>query len=154
VGHIELRDLDDDDLDAVVELLRGDGAAAVRAHLGSAAADRPGLDAWIERSRASGEADLWVVTESGGFAGVAGAFTVHGEREVAYAITSHARGRGVGTATLQLLAARDPVRPLYARVPEADAPLEAVRERVGFAEATDAAASAGVRRYVLPPTLE
>lgn len=153
MAHIELRDVEDDDLDAVFALIGDPGGAALAEIAGVAHGDRAGFDAWIARVRADSDATLWVVTENGGFAGAAAAFPVGGEREVSYAVASHARGRGVGSATLQLLAGRAPVRPLYARLPQADAPSEAVRERLGFAEVGDPA-SGPVGRYVLPPTLE
>lgn len=151
MGHIELRDLDDDDLDAVFALFGDDGAAALAQVVASGTNDRAAFEAWL--SRAASQDAVWVVTEDGGFAGVAGVFGGDDERELTFAIASHARGRGVGDATLQLLTAREPIRPLYARIADADAPSEAVRERLGWSEWGEPA-SGPVHRYVLMPTLE
>src|SRR3546814_4956801 len=116
VSHIELRDLDDDDLDAVFDLLREPEAVSPAAFTPSDPDDRAAFDTWIDRQRTSADVRLWVVTDDGCFACTAAAFTIDGDREVTYWIAHHARGRGVGTAALRLLVAREPERPLYARV--------------------------------------
>lgn len=161
MGHIELRDLDDDDLDAVFDMMREPDAVAQAAFTASDPGDRAAFDAWIDRQRTSPEVSLWVVTENGGFAGTAAAFTIDGDREVTYWVAHHARGRGVGTAALRLLVAREPERPLYARVAAHNVPSAALLGRVGFTEVSRSTAFApGVGReveeivYVLPPTLE
>lgn len=161
MGHIELRDLDDDDLDAVFDMMREPEAVAQAAFTASAPDDRAAFDAWIDRQRTSPDVAVWVVTENGGFAGTAAAFTIDGDREVTYWIARHARGRGVGTAALRLLVAREPERPLYARVAAHNAPSAALLARVGFTEVSRSTAFApGLGReveevvYVLPPTLE
>src|SRR6516225_8816800 len=102
MGHIELRDLDDDDLDAIFEMMRDRLAIEQAAFTASDPDDRDAFDAWIARQRANRENDLFVVTENGGFAGTAGTFTTDGDREVTYWIARHAWGRGVATAALRL----------------------------------------------------
>jgi RimJ/RimL family protein N-acetyltransferase len=134
MGHIELRDLDDDDLDAIFEMMRDRLAIEQAAFTASDPDDRSAFDAWIARQRANRENDLFVVTENGGFAGTAGTFTTDGDREVTYWIARHAWGRGVATAALRLLVSREPARPLFARVAAHNAGSIAVLERVGFTE--------------------
>ena len=56
------------------------------------------FDAWIARERAAPDVALYVVTESGGFAGTAALFSADGDREVTFWIARHAWGRGVATA--------------------------------------------------------
>lgn len=144
MAHIDLRALDDDDLDAVAALTSEPGALP-RAWSGT---DLAAL-------RDAGDGAVWIVTENGAFAGVAAASAIDGRREATYGIASHARGRGVGTAVLRLLAAREAERPLYVRVTDADAPAAAMLERIGFTDASDVPATApGERVFVLPPTLE
>jgi RimJ/RimL family protein N-acetyltransferase len=75
-----------------------------------------------------------VVTENGGFAGTAAAFTVEGDREVSFWIARHAWGRGVATTALRQLVSREPIRPLFARAAAHNAGSIAVLERVGFTE--------------------
>ncbi|MGP3533535.1 GNAT family N-acetyltransferase [Microbacterium sp. RD1] len=161
MGHIELRALDDDDLDAVFEMMRDPDAVAQAAFTASDPDDRDAFDAWISRNRSDPDVSMWVVTESGGFAGTAAAFTVDGDREVTYWIARHAQGRGVGSEALRLLLAREPERPLYARVAATNVPSAALLARAGFTEVSCMSSYApGAGReveevvYVLPPTLE
>jgi hypothetical protein len=114
VNHIELRALDDDDLDAIFEMMRDREAIAMAAFTAEDPDDRAAFDAWIERQRADENVLSFVVTENGGFAGTIAAFTVDGDREVTYWIARHAWGRGVATAALRLLVSHEPIRPLFA----------------------------------------
>ena len=134
MSHIELRDLDDDDLDAVFEMMRDRESVEMAAFTASDPDDRDAFDEWMTRHRGSADVSMFVVTERGGFAGTAAAFTVDGDREVTYWIARHAQGRGVATAALRLLVSREPVRPLFARVAEHNAGSRAVLAKVGFTE--------------------
>ena len=55
VGHIELRDLDDDDLDAIFEMMRDRAAVEMAAFTAADPNDRDAFDAWIARERAAPE---------------------------------------------------------------------------------------------------
>ncbi len=134
MAHIELRPLDDDDLDAVFEMMRDPDAVAMAAFTAEDPDDRAAFDAWIARQRAADDVTALVVTEDGGFAGTAAAFTVDGDREVSYWIARHAWGRGVATAALRLLVSHEPTRPLFARVAAHNAASVAVLSKVGFTE--------------------
>lgn len=134
MNHIELRDLDDDDLDAIFEMMRDPEAIALAAFTAADADDRAAFDSWIARQRSSSDVLSLVVTENGGFAGTAAAFTVDGDREVSYWIARHAWGRGIAGEALRLLVSREAERPLFARVAAHNAPSIAVLERNGFTE--------------------
>jgi len=134
VHHIDLRPFDDDDLDAVFEMMRDREAVEMAAFTASDPDDRAAFDAWIARQRADDDVLCLVVTEDGGFAGTAAAFTVDGDREVSYWIARHAWGRGVATAALRLLISHEPVRPLFARSAARNAASIAVLRKVGFTE--------------------
>lgn len=138
MAHIELRDLDDDDLDAIFEMMRDAESVAMAAFTASDPDDRAAFDAWIARERGAQDVALHVVTERGGFAGTAGVFTVDGDREVTYWIARHAWGRGVATAALRLLISREPTRPLFARVAAHNVRSIAVLEHCGFTEVSRA----------------
>jgi RimJ/RimL family protein N-acetyltransferase len=97
MGQIELRDLSDDDLDAVFEMMRDPEAVRMAAFTGADTDDRDAFDAWIARNRALEGVLQFVVTEGGGFAGTAATFNVETDREVTYWIARHAWGRGVAT---------------------------------------------------------
>jgi RimJ/RimL family protein N-acetyltransferase len=134
VGHIELRHLDDDDLDAIFEMMRDPKAVAMAAFTSEDPDDRDRFDAWIARERASAGVSLFVVTENGGFAGTAAAFTVDTDREVSLWLARHAWGRGVATAALRLLISHEAERPLYARAAAHNAAAIAVLTKMGFTE--------------------
>lgn len=114
MGQIELRDLNDDDLDAVFEMMRDADAVRMAAFTSADPDDRDAFDAWIARNRALEGVLQFVVTEDRGFAGTAATFNVDTDREVTYWIARHAWGHGVATAALKLLISREPVRPLRA----------------------------------------
>lgn len=134
MGHIELRDLDDDDLDAIFEMMRDPKGVAMAAFTSEDPDDRDRFDAWIARERAAEGVSIFVVTENGGFAGTAAAFTVDADREVSFWLARHAWGRGVATAALRLLVSHEAERPLYARAAAHNAASIAVLTRVGFTE--------------------
>jgi RimJ/RimL family protein N-acetyltransferase len=161
VGHIELRDLEDDDLDAIFEMMRDREAVAMAAFTAAYADDREIFDEWMARRRAAPEVSMFVVTENGGFAGTAAVFTVEDDREVTYWIARHAWGRGVATEALRILVSREPERPLFARVATHNAASLAVLTKLGFTEVSrdiDFAPGAGREVeeivMVLVPTLE
>jgi RimJ/RimL family protein N-acetyltransferase len=134
VNHIELRALEDDDLDAIFEMMRDREAIAMAAFTAQDPDDRAAFDAWIERQRRADDVLSLVVTENGGFAGTAAAFTVDGDREVSFWIARHARGRGVATEALRLLISREAIRPLFARAAAHNVGSITVLERNGFTE--------------------
>lgn len=134
MNHIELRPLDDDDLDAIFEMMRDPDAVAMAAFTAEDPDDRAAFDAWIDRQRAADGVVNLVVTENGGFAGTAASFDVAGGREVSFWIARQAWGRGVASEALRLLVSREPVRPLYARAAAHNTGSIAVLERNGFTE--------------------
>ncbi len=161
VNHIELRDLDDDDLDAIFEMMRDPEGVAMAAFTADDPDNRGAFEAWIARERSSGDVLYQVVTENGGFAGTAAVFTVDGDREVSIWIARHAWSRGVATAALRLLVSREPVRPLFARAAAHNAGSIAVLQHAGFTEVSrNVAYAPGIGReteeivFVLLPALD
>lgn len=161
MGHIELRDLDEDDLDAVFEMMRDRAGVEMAAFTAADPDDRGVFDEWMTRHRTAPEVSMFVVTEDGGFAGTAAVFSVDGDREVTYWIARHAWGRGVATEALRILVSREPERPLFARVAAHNAASIAVLTKVGFTEVSrDVDFAPGMGReveeivMVLVPTLE
>ncbi|WP_439591198.1 GNAT family N-acetyltransferase [Microbacterium sp.] len=161
MGHIELRDIDDDDLDAVFEMMRDAEAIALATFTADDPDDRAAFDSWAGRNRAADDVLYLIVTENGGFAGSIAAFTLDGDREVTYWLARHAWGRGIATEALRLLISREPERPLFARVAAHNAGSIAVLEKNGFTEVSrDVAFAPGLRRdteeivYALLPALD
>jgi len=134
--HVDLRPLEDDDLDAVFDMMRDPEAVRMAAFTAADPDDRDAFDAWIARNRAADGVSQWVVTEDGAFAGTAAAFNVDGDgdREVTYWIARHAWGRGVATAALRMLVSREPVRPLFARAAASNIGSIRVLGHAGFTE--------------------
>lgn len=161
MGHVELRDVDDGDLDAIFAMMRDAEARRLAAFTASDPDDRDAFDAWIARERARDDVSLQVVTENGGFAGTSAAFSVEGDREITVWLARHAWGRGVATAAVRLLLSREAVRPLFARVATHNAAAIAVLDKLGFTEVSRTAVFApGLGRdvdeavYTLMPALE
>lgn len=161
VAHVDLRPFDDDDADAVFEMMRDPDAVAQAAFTADDPSDREAFDAWLERHRTDDRVTMLVVTEDGGFAGTAAAFTVDGDREVTYWIARHAQGRGVASAALRMLVMREAERPLYARVAADNAASIAVLRGNGFSEIRRERSFAPARGaaidevvFALPPTLD
>lgn len=161
MGHIDLRNIDDDDLDAVFEMMRDPEAVALAAFTADDPDDRAAFDAWVAGERAAPDVQLFTVTDRGGFAGTAALFTVDGDREVSFWIKRGSWGHGVATAALRMLIAREPERPLYGRVAGHNDAARAVFERNGFTEVSRTTSFApGLGRdaevvvYALPPTLD
>ncbi|WP_091493126.1 GNAT family N-acetyltransferase [Microbacterium pygmaeum] len=149
MAHIDLHPLEDDDLDAVFEMMRDRDAVQAAAFTASDPDDRDAFEAWIARQRSAPDVACLVVTENGGFAGTIAAFTVEGDREVSYWIAKHAWGRGIATEALRLLIAREAERPLFARVATHNAASRAVLAKVGFTEVSrDVDFAPGVGREV------
>ncbi|MCU4673771.1 GNAT family N-acetyltransferase [Microbacterium fluvii] len=134
MGHIELRDLDDHDLDAVFEMTTDADAVALAAFTADDPTDRAAFDAWIARERASRSVALHAVTDDGAFVGIAATFAVGDDREATVWIAHEAWGRGVATEALRLLVAGEPERPLFARLAAHDAAAIAAFEHNGFTE--------------------
>ncbi|WP_438354747.1 GNAT family N-acetyltransferase [Microbacterium sp. CJ88] len=161
MGHIELRDIDEDDHDAVFEMMRDREAVAMAAFTADDPDDRAAFDAWLARNLANPTASTHVVTENGGFAGIAAAFSVGDDRELTYWIARNAWGRGVATAALRLLISHETERPLFARVAAHNAASVALLRRAGFTELSrDTGYAPGVGReveeivFALLPALE
>ena len=138
VNHIELRDLDDDDLDAIFEMMRDRESIRLAAFTVADPDDRAAFDERLHRMRTSPSIAVRAVEADGVFAGTVGAFTLDGEREVTYWIRRELWGNGIATAALRLLIAAEQERPLHARVAAANVGSLRVLERAGFARMEEA----------------
>ncbi len=161
MGHIDLREFDDDDLDAAFDMMRDPEAVALAAFTADDPDDRDAFDAWVAGRRAAGDVELFTVTHDGGFAGTAALFDVDDDREVSFWIKRGLWGHGVATGALRLLVAREPERPLFGRVAAHNAAGLAVFARNGFTEVSRTTSFApGLGRdaevvlFTLPPTLD
>lgn len=134
MGHIELREVRDDDLDAIFEMMRDPEAIALAAFTAADPDDRDAFDSWMNRNMSSPDTSVFVITENSGFAGSISAFTIEGQREVGFWLPRLAWGRGIATEALRQLISREPIRPLFARVAAHNHGSIAVLRKAGFAE--------------------
>lgn len=97
--------------------------------------DREAFLAHWERTSRDPENVRWTVAADGAAAGYVGSFPRDGLREVCYWLGREFWGRGIATEALKLLLAREPRRPLHARVARTNGGSIKVLERAGFVRA-------------------
>ena len=128
-----LREVRDDDLDALFAH-QADAGAAAMADFPSR--DRAAFDAHWVRIRADLRCLTRVVEVDGVVAGNVGVWDGDGGRELGYWIGREHWGRGVATAAVGLVLEVEPVRPLHAHVAAHNLGSLRVLERNGFTEVT------------------
>ncbi len=161
MGQIELRDLNDDDLDAVFEMMRDPEAVRMAAFTGADPDDRDAFDAWIARNRALEGVLQFVVTDA--------AASPAPPRPSTSRPTAKSRTGSPGTPGAAALRPRlcsccsrgSRCGPWRARVAVHNGASRRVLEKCGFTEVSrDSGFAPGVGRiveeivYVLTPTLD
>lgn len=147
---INLRALDDDDLDALFSWESDRAAARMAAFTRPDPADRAAFDAHYQRVLSDPENWTRAIEEDGVLVGMVATFTMEGDRELTYWVDPSRWGRGIATGAVRLLVADEPHRPLYARVAEHNVGSRRVLERNGFVKVGEEASWAdGVGRDVV-----
>jgi RimJ/RimL family protein N-acetyltransferase len=134
MASIVLRSVHDSDLDAIFVMQQDAEAVRMAAFTAPDPTDRAAFDAHMARIRTSPDVSVYAITLEDELVGTAGAFVMEGEREVTYWVDRARWGRGIATAALAELIAREPVRPLFARAASANAGSIAVLGKNGFVE--------------------
>jgi RimJ/RimL family protein N-acetyltransferase len=134
MATIDLRAIDDSDLDAIFAMEQEPEAVRMAAFTAQDPTDRVAFDAHMSRIRTSPDVSTYVITDEGEFVGTAATFLMEGEREVTYWVVQSRWGRGIATAALERLIDSEPVRPLLARAASANAGSAAVLKKNGFVE--------------------
>ena len=129
---IELRPVEDADLDALFAQSRDPESVRMAAFTSRDPDDRAAFDAHMAKLRTSPDVLLRAVTRDGELVGSVGSFVMDGQQEITYWIDRSAWGQGVASRAVALLLDLVPVRPLRARAASDNAGSLAVLRRAGF----------------------
>jgi len=129
---IALREVVDEDLDAVFRQMSDPESVWMAAFTREDPSDRAAFDAHLRRVRADPGNLLRAVTRDGEFVGTVGSFVLEGETEVTYWVERAAWGRGIATRALELLLELLPARPVFARAASDNAASLRVLAKAGF----------------------
>jgi RimJ/RimL family protein N-acetyltransferase len=132
VTGVELRAIEDADLDALFEQMRDPESVRMAAFTADDPDDRAAFDAHMARVRARPDVTNRAITCDGVLVGSIASFVVDGDTEVTYWIDRTAWGRGIAGRALALLLDLVPTRPLYARAASDNAGSLTVLRRSGF----------------------
>lgn len=147
--RIELRELADDDLDALFRWEQEPRAVEMAAFTPADPTDRAAFDAHRARIRDDPATLNRAIVESGRFVGTIASFPSELGREITYWVDPAQWGRGVASAALVAFLDLERTRPLHARVAVHNLASAQVVQRAGFAPVgSDRGFAAGVGREV------
>ena len=129
---IELRAVDDTDLDVFFTHQQDADACRMAAFTSKDPADRGAFDSHWVRIRDDADVLIRTVLVDGVVAGHVASFVMFGQRDVTYWIGREYWGAGVATRALSLLLREDSTRPIHARVATDNAASIRVLEKCGF----------------------
>jgi RimJ/RimL family protein N-acetyltransferase len=129
---IELRPVEDADLDALFEQFRDPESVWMAAFTAADPDDRAAFDAHMAKLRTSPDLVFLAVTRDGQLVGSIGSFVMDGQQEITYWIDRSAWGQGVAGRAVALLLDLVPVRPLRARAASDNIGSLRVLQRAGF----------------------
>ncbi|TDD60397.1 N-acetyltransferase [Kribbella antibiotica] len=132
MAEVELRDVEDGDLDALFEMMRDPESVRMAAFTSKDPNDRTAFDAHVARLRSSPELTFLAITRDGEFAGTVGSFEMEGDTEVTYWVGRAFWGQGIAGQALALLLQIVPTRPIHARAASDNAGSLRVLEKAGF----------------------
>jgi RimJ/RimL family protein N-acetyltransferase len=132
MAAIELRPVEDPDLDALFEQMRDPESVRMAAFTPDDPDDRSAFDAHMARVRSAPGITERAVICDGQLVGTIAAFPMEGDTEVTYWIDRAAWGRGIASRALELLLDLVPVRPLHARAASDNAGSLRVLQKAGF----------------------
>lgn len=129
---IELRPLEDRDLEVFFGHLQDAGAIWMAAFTPPDPSDRETFDAHWARLRRDDTVVARTVVADGSVVGHVAAFDMMGDREITYWLDRAVWGRGVATAALGAFLTVESTRPLYGRAAADNAASIRVLEKCGF----------------------
>lgn len=132
MGEVSLRELRDEDLDAVYEMMRDPEAVRMAAFTAENPDDRVAFDAHMERIRTWPGVVNRAITVDGELAGTIASFLVDDDTEITYWLHRTWWGQGIATRAVALLLELVPVRPITARAASDNAGSLAVLRKSGF----------------------
>jgi RimJ/RimL family protein N-acetyltransferase len=129
---VELREIEDTDLDALFEQMRDPVSVSMAAFTAKDPDDRAAFDAHMARVRSAPDVTNRVITRDGRVVGSIAGFVVDGQTEVTYWVDRSVWGQGVASRALALLLQIVPTRPLHARAASDNAGSLRVLQKAGF----------------------
>jgi RimJ/RimL family protein N-acetyltransferase len=132
MGTVELRELEDEDLDVIFEQMRDPASVWMAAFTAADPGDRAAFDAHRARIRADPAITDRVITEDGRPVGTIACFPIEGDLEITYWLDRSVWGRGIAGRALTLLLDLVPARPLHARAASDNLASLTVLQRAGF----------------------
>jgi RimJ/RimL family protein N-acetyltransferase len=129
---VTLREVRDDDLEALFELESDVAGSDMIAFLPREPGDRAAFDAHWTRIRADPASFIWIIEDDGRFAGYALSFLMEGERQIGYWIVQELWGRGIATAAVERMLELIPERPLWASTVDDNLGSQRVLQKAGF----------------------
>jgi RimJ/RimL family protein N-acetyltransferase len=130
MAEIQLRPVQDEDLDTFYDQMRDPEAVQMAAFTADDPDDRPAFDAHMARVLSRPDVTMRSIIVDGELAGHVAGFAVGDDTEVTYWLDRSWWGRGVATRALSLLLELVPVRPITARAASDNAGSLAVLRKV------------------------
>jgi len=129
---IALREVQDDDLDALFEQMRDPQSVQMAAFTPDDPDDRAAFDAHLTRVLNDPEITHRAITEDGRLVGSIACFVIEGDTEITYWLDRAVWGRGVASRALAVFLELVPTRPLRARAASDNIGSLKVLQRAGF----------------------
>lgn len=130
--QLRLREVGDDDVDALFEMSRDPEAVRMAAFTHDDPDDRAAHDAHLARIRTSPDVTHRAIEVDSELVGTIGTFTIEGDREITYWIDRRHWGRGIASRAVVAMLELEPVRPLWGRAASDNVRSLRVLERAGF----------------------
>jgi RimJ/RimL family protein N-acetyltransferase len=153
MSTVELRPIEDTDLDAIFDLMRDPESVWMAAFTPADPDDRAAFDAHMAEIGSRPDVTNRAVTCDGELVGTVAAFVVEGDTEVTYWIDRAAWGRGIASRALALLLDLVPVRPLHARAASDNPGSLRVLEKAGFVVVGTEVSYANARKAEIEETI-
>ncbi len=129
---LELRPIEDADLDALFDQMRDPESVRMAAFTSADPGDRAAFDAHMAKVRASRNGTPRAVLRGGCLVGSIASFVMDGDTEITYWIDRSVWGQGVASRALALFLDTVTVRPLYARAASDNIGSLRVLQKAGF----------------------
>lgn len=132
MANVELRLIEDSDLDLLFDQMRDPESVQMAAFTAKDPNDREAFDAHMSKVRAAPDVIMRAVTRDGRLLGSIASFDIDDEREITYWIDRSAWGQGVASQALALFLDVEKVRPLHARAASDNVGSLRVLQKAGF----------------------
>jgi RimJ/RimL family protein N-acetyltransferase len=153
MGTVELREVEDADLDAIFEQMRDPESVAMAAFTSPDPDDRARFDAHMARIRADPATTNRAIVEDGRLVGTIAGFVMEGDTHITYWVDRAAWGRGIASRALALLLDLVPTRPLHASAASDNLGSLAVLRKAGFVVTGTDTGYANARKAEIEETL-